>query len=485
MKTILDFFRKDRFLVILIIGMMLLRIPSLMEPNWYGDEGIYLVMGQAFRSGLTWYRDIHDNKPPLLYLLATLAGSVAYFRLILLFWMVVTMGVFAKLLAKLNVVGNSRNIALVLFTLLTTVPVIEGHIANAEIFMILPTLIGVILALQGGKRNNFLSGIFFGLAVLFKMPALFEFAGVFGFLFLLDKARWSRIPMIIGFILPIALSIAYYFLIGAGMEYLGAAFFQNIGYLSSWRTGSMTKSGISTQSGLMVRGIILVVLALWSLLVGKKQNMNYRVVVGWYFFALFGALLSERPYPHYLLQIVAPLTILVGMVSWKLRVRFGILLVALLLLISGIVKYKFYFYDTFGYYQKFITNVLQSENSSEWGEYFDRKVGRTKNLASYLRENTNKNEKILVWADEPFVFIQSETLPLTKYMVAYHIVDFQAKEMVIKQMESNPPRFVVWPTTEGRDFAELSAILDRDYAIAERFGDARVYLRTKQPSENK
>ena len=44
---------------------VILRIPSLIEPYWYGDEGIYQVVGHAINSGEILYKDIWDNKPPL------------------------------------------------------------------------------------------------------------------------------------------------------------------------------------------------------------------------------------------------------------------------------------------------------------------------------------------------------------------------------------------------------------------------------------
>src|SRR3990167_10011079 len=71
-------------LVIVLLIVTLLRIPSLFEPHWYGDEGIYLTLGMAVRQGLTLYRDIHDNKPPLLYLVAAVAGTQFWFKFILM-----------------------------------------------------------------------------------------------------------------------------------------------------------------------------------------------------------------------------------------------------------------------------------------------------------------------------------------------------------------------------------------------------------------
>ena len=82
-------------LVLLVI--LLLRLPSLFEPFTYADEGIYLTLGQAVRKGLVLYRDIHDNKPPMLYLIAALAGSFPLYRLIHFLWSFTTIFAFYKL----------------------------------------------------------------------------------------------------------------------------------------------------------------------------------------------------------------------------------------------------------------------------------------------------------------------------------------------------------------------------------------------------
>ena len=39
--------------ILIILGVVVfLRVPSLFEPYWYGDEGIYLTIGRAMRSGM-------------------------------------------------------------------------------------------------------------------------------------------------------------------------------------------------------------------------------------------------------------------------------------------------------------------------------------------------------------------------------------------------------------------------------------------------
>ena len=88
------------WLVLALVLFVFLRLPSLYEPFTYGDEGIYVALGQAANKGLVWYRDIHDNKPPMLYLVAAAANNFRTYRLIYFGWSLITLFAFWQL-AKL------------------------------------------------------------------------------------------------------------------------------------------------------------------------------------------------------------------------------------------------------------------------------------------------------------------------------------------------------------------------------------------------
>ena len=73
---------EELFLGIIVSVFALLRLPSLLEPYWYGDEGIYQVIGIALGQGRILYSEIWDNKPPVLYLIyALFNGDQFYVRL--------------------------------------------------------------------------------------------------------------------------------------------------------------------------------------------------------------------------------------------------------------------------------------------------------------------------------------------------------------------------------------------------------------------
>lgn len=114
-----------------------LRIPTFFEPFYYGDEMIYLTLGNAVKHGLTLYKDIHDNKPPLLYLIAAVAGNVFWFKVILALFSLLAIVFFYKLAKKILEKEKMVLVATIFFSILTTLPLLEGNIANAENFMML------------------------------------------------------------------------------------------------------------------------------------------------------------------------------------------------------------------------------------------------------------------------------------------------------------------------------------------------------------
>ncbi|MEK7111921.1 MAG: hypothetical protein AAB875_01200, partial [Patescibacteria group bacterium] len=101
MKSLLAKFHIPVWLAILLGIVIVLRIPFFFEPFSYGDEMIYLALGEGIRKGLILYQGVYDNKPPLLYLLAAVAGNVFWFKAILSFWSLITVVLFWKLASAL------------------------------------------------------------------------------------------------------------------------------------------------------------------------------------------------------------------------------------------------------------------------------------------------------------------------------------------------------------------------------------------------
>jgi hypothetical protein len=170
MTKLLDRLHTPSWLFILLLIVFALRIPSFFEPYSYGDEMIYLTLGQAIRQGVPLYSGVHDNKPPLLYIIAAISGRLFWFKAILAIWHLVTVFIFWKLTEVIFPSGpevppsqrpknqKAQKVTTSIFALLTTLPLLEGNIANAEIFMVGPTILAFYLLLTKDLGKTFFVG---------------------------------------------------------------------------------------------------------------------------------------------------------------------------------------------------------------------------------------------------------------------------------------------------------------------------------------
>src|SRR3989344_2373963 len=150
-----------------------LRFPSLFEPFWYGDEGIFAAVGRNLNLGGTLYQTAWDNKPPMIYL--TYAAIFKLFG-VSMFWLKLTTAVFVLATTTAiyeiarQVLGKNRALlATFIFGFLTSLRLIEGNLALTEIFMILPITLAMLISI---KRNFdylslFLAGSLFAVASLY------------------------------------------------------------------------------------------------------------------------------------------------------------------------------------------------------------------------------------------------------------------------------------------------------------------------------
>src|SRR4030042_2662430 len=71
------------FTAILLL-IFIFRLPSLFEPFWYGDEGIFAAVASNLNQDGVLYQTSWDNKPPMIYL--TYAAIFKFFG-VSMFWL--------------------------------------------------------------------------------------------------------------------------------------------------------------------------------------------------------------------------------------------------------------------------------------------------------------------------------------------------------------------------------------------------------------
>ncbi|MDD4135612.1 MAG: hypothetical protein PHN66_00910 [Candidatus Shapirobacteria bacterium] len=480
-KTLVKF----KYWFILFLIFLILRIPSLFEPYWYGDEGIYLVLGQAIRKGITLYSHIHDNKPPTLYYLAALGQTVFGFRLLLLIFMAPTIYFFHRL-SQFFLSQKGSKIATFIFLILTSIPLFEGNIANAEVFMLLPTIVGVLLLIKPKPKvqNLIFSGLLLGFAFTIKIPVAIEFAFLCLWLFIDNLNSFQKaffkikniLIFCIAFLLPIIFWAVYYYLQGAFVPFLNASLFQNFGYLSSWSTGNQTSS--VSSGGVVTRFIILLISWALIFLLKNKEiiSKKFSFLLFWFSATIFGSLLSGRPYPHYLIQVLPPLTlIVVECFSFKEKKKQILSACSLFLFIFIVFKFKFYFYPVFSYYSNFYSYTIGQKSKADYRNYFGSQTNDIYQISDFINTNTNSTDKIFVWGDQAYIYALSNRLPSSKYVASYHIADFNGYQSTMNKIKANLPQFIVYYSMLGRSFPDLDNFISNYYFAIKTFGDATIF----------
>lgn len=461
------------WLAIVLGIVVLLRIPTFFEPFSYGDEMIYLTLGEGVRRGLTLFKDIYDNKPPLLYLLAGLAGNVFWFKAILAFWNLITIVLFWHLAQALfpNKI-KLHKLATIIFALLTTIPLLEGHVANAEMFMMGPTIAAflILLTRKLDFKNLFAAGILFSIATLFKVPAAFDIPAIVIFWAIrmglkkeaIRETAKKTLFLALGFLTPLALSFVWYFFAGALKDYLTAAFLQNFGYLSSWR-GAKAEPFLVKNLPLLIRGAVVIAVSALLYLKRARLSRQFIFLSLWLVLALFAATLSERPYPHYLLQAVAPISLFLGILFTEKTIEQSLAIIPLGLALFVPVYYQFWYYSSTPYYLRFVNFALGRMDKRAYFDSFGERVNRNYQIADFLVKSSRPSDKVFVWGpDGSAVYALARRLPPGKYVIDYHIKDFSSKGEEAGLLAKDNPKFIVI-LPDAEPFAEIIPLLKRSY----------------------
>ncbi|MBI2010503.1 MAG: glycosyltransferase family 39 protein [Candidatus Chisholmbacteria bacterium] len=482
----IHWWQKIESLILLVAVVIWLRLPTLFEPAWYGDENIYLTIGQGIRKGLVLYKDITDfpNKPPLIYLLAAAAKNVFWFRLLLMVWQVV--GVIWWFLLVRELLPKrwwAWWVSTLIFVGLTATPVWEGTIANAEIFMMMPVMAGMWLLVRGFRKKgawvHFLgAGVLFGLGFLFKIPVVAEIVAAVVAFWILRKEKVAG--MVRAFtdmrlyifgaavLLPIALMLLFHWSQGVAPQELLFNATGSTGYVSVWQRQEGLAAWL-TLATLPARAVALSGVLLVLLLLRKRLRFAVILTVTWFSLAMFGALVSGRPYPHYLLQVVPAFSLLAAlMVGWRMRLAEWLVVLGILLLfVSAHNRFGFGHGNVVGYYHNFWRYISGQVDQGTFYNSFDGRMGRNYAVAKYLRERTRPDERIYVWGTEPDIYVLADRLPVGRLTTSFHVEDLNEYERLAEELSMVLPKYVVLMENEPRPFPQLDRLVQARYMPVE------------------
>jgi Dolichyl-phosphate-mannose-protein mannosyltransferase len=446
----------------------LLRFTSFFEPDWHVDDGLFEAIGLALAKGQVLYVQISDNKPPLVYLLFALFHSeLLTLRLVsLLFGL---LSVLASFFLSQRLFGN-RQISMLttsIFAISFATPIFEGNVLHAENFMLLPIVTAGFLIYahslshtnQTGNRSRvyLLAGVLLGIAFLLQLVAVFDFSAFLLYLLIInlpEKLSFLQkrevfinvvkniYPVLVGFLLPLFITILYFLTQHTLKNFLEAVFSGNVGYVGK-------DNYLLIPQGTLLLKVLLLIVAVFLVFLKRRAFPPAAIfILLWFSFSLFNALFSGRGYPHYLLSVLPSISLVAGLcfATQNLKARTGIflsLILGLCLLVAnfGLPNFR----TTIGYYRY---SLLFEAGRIDRTVYYQKAFGgiptRNDEVAQFIKTHTTPSESVFVWGNYPQVYLLAGRQPPVKYWTAFQIT---FNEQTLKETElalkRNPPTYII------------------------------------------
>lgn len=481
----------------ILVVTFLLRIPSFFEPLWYGDEAIYLTIGQKILRGGIMYADIFDHKTPgIYYLTASAIGilgqsvwSIKFLLMILVLFTLIAFYFLGKKLfdEKISAVAT----AILAFFISTTI--IEGNIFNSEILMILPISIGIILGL---RKNYFWAGVFFSLAFLLKVPAVFDFGAFFLFIILainkktIFEVSKNLLRLASGFSVPILLTALYFFSVGALDNYFQSAILFNISY-----TGFGNKF-IINNGLLLIKAIPLLLIVFYSgYRVYSRARSNkinscviYEFLIMWLILSFYGAAFGGRDYEHYLIQVVPSFSLVAAVTIFKPQFRkIGAAILISILLLIYLLNFRPWFRTS--YYTNVFRFAANSVSFDQYADSFDRNSSNNYAIASFLtgcekydsdkkciQTRTEPGDKIYVYGNHSAIYFLSGLEPASTYITLFHVENNKtAQKSTYEEIVETKPKYIITSHPLPNSFPALEKLLSSGYNLFAFYETSAIY----------
>lgn len=466
-----------------------LRLPSLFEPFWYGDEGIFAAVGRNLNLGGTLYQTAWDNKPPMIYL--TYAGifkafgvSMFSLRLVTLAVVLITGTVLYEL--ALAVLGGKRALwAMAIFGVLSSLRLIEGNLALTEIFMILPITLAMLVAVR--RNFDYLSlfgaGFLFAVASLYKQVGALEAVALGLFLFLYTKSFVEFLKkgfiMAAGFAVPHALTLAYFASRGLVPDYIFAAYTYYRIYLSE-----------SPRYALLINALkVMPIVGAFFYCLWKKRHGELAIshlFLLWGAFSFLGSFFSGRTYGHYLVQTIPAMSLVLASLPTFAMTRASALIFLIVYVLPIILLTKILFAGFSidhltaqgSYYKNFFNLARGSATVDNYNNSFDPNVNAIMATRDFLKEKGAFGASVYIWGDWSWLYAIADLHNPSRYVTSFHVFGVPGgKEEVIRGLATSPPAYIIKPPSSIGNFPEFEKVVEESYTPIIRIYGAQIFGR--------
>ncbi|MDE3096299.1 MAG: hypothetical protein KGK07_09910 [Chloroflexota bacterium] len=466
-----------------------LRYPSLFEPHWYGDEGIFAAIAANIRDGRMLYSAAWDNKPPLIYFTYAAiqaAAGVGMFPLHLAAMAVALAAQAAVVATAALLFGRWRAAAAgAVFALVLGTPVIEGNLAMTETFMILPTSLAVLVFVWAGRRGEPSArtcaaiGALVGVAGAYKQVAVFDGLAIAAMMLLMHRRPYRGLLwMAGGAAAPQAALAALFLATGA----FGGYWYAVVGSLGLY-------ARIGPPEGAFLRAAAcLPALLVVAVLVRRRDRGDPITMQSfpllWLSFALIGVTASTFPFPHYLQQgapafalaVVSGPLALERDAAGRLALAVGAVLIAAVAYAQFVPAYR----DRqqlapVYYYRTFVAREWGSMSRQAYDYRFDGSVVAVRDITQAIHED-GAGTTGFTWSELPWLYAQADLQNPTPYYTSFlgELIP-GAREEILRRLAADPPVYVLISNHAYAPFPELDTWVSKRYALIRAENDWRLY----------
>jgi 4-amino-4-deoxy-L-arabinose transferase-like glycosyltransferase len=336
-----------KWAALLLLATLILRLPIFFYPFFNGDEATYSALANALLDGKWLYVDAVDHKPPLIYFTSAavlgLCGrynihAVHLFSVVCVFATGLLVGAIAR---GFGLSRERSRLGAVGFVVLCSLgPGKDMLAANAELFMLLPTVAALLLLIRARSRMHeaptgsawqgipsaVAAGFLIGLAALFKYQGASAVIPALAFVLLGRPPSPSRArtiaAVLLGVLLPFGAIVSVWGLSGRFDPLYFWAWHYPLVYAGKLPAARILGNvlGMTATWGVVTLGfLVAAVLGLRAL--RRSQDQAQRALglfaLAWLGGSAISVTAGGRFFLHYYLQLAPPLALLTAAAEWR------------------------------------------------------------------------------------------------------------------------------------------------------------------------
>jgi 4-amino-4-deoxy-L-arabinose transferase-like glycosyltransferase len=411
------------------------------------DEGEYAYAARVWAEGGLPYRDVFNQKPPLIFvvyrLCAAISSSPAAPRFAAMLAVLLT-GIALLLLSPKRWSLPARLAAPLAYFVLSTTPVGDfGFAANTEVFAAAFTAWAMWAASCAAWRYAALSGLLAGAALMTKQTALWPVLAVGAIAAWRGGRRWepkAAAAFVFGAAALPLVCLGYFWARGGLGYFWDCVVAGNLRYAGQADWSSAAEQGrffaMDLAPAFLKGSWPAWALAAFGLkgLMARWENRGELAAVLWLAGALLSAATGLLLFPHYFLQAAPPLCLAAAYGVERLGRPRAWAALAALALVPAAAQASFYF----GKSREAVAKDLLYPSpllEAEW-------------LGSWLRERTAPADPIWVFGSEPTLYVYSRRRAATRHDFVYPLTMFpkspEPLEAELAALRAAKPSYVVY-----------------------------------------